>query len=523
MHPTDLAAPPAASLDRTGMLRLELELTDPECVDALSSLPEGRARNDFARQALRIGIIAMRQAQGRIDGDTVRNEGERVIAALAGTLADYRAQTETLLQGTLKAYFDPGDGRFTERVERLVRQDGELERVMRAQIENNQRAITEVLAEHIGESSPLLRLLTPDESNRFLAGLRQSLDTALSGQSGQILREFSLDHPDSALARLVRELKARHGELTGDLARQIELVVGEFSLDRDDSALSRLVRRVEQTQKQISSEFSLDAENSALARLKRELLGVLDAQRQRNDAFQAQVQEALSNMRVRKEEAARSTLHGHSFQEEGFRVIQRLCEQAGDVADDVGGLTGLIPRCKTGDCVVTLGADCVAAGARIVVEFKEDASYSLRNTLEEAETARKNRGAELCLFVHSRRTAPAGMNEFTRHGSDLVVVWDAEDERTDLLLRAGLMVAKAQCVRLSAQAQGRAVELAGMEAAVRAIEKQCEKFEAIRTRCNTIKASADYIIQHADIGQRETQRQIAELDEHLAGLKSQAT
>jgi len=80
----DLAtAAPAAT-----HLRLELDVADPECVAALVSLPEGRARSDFARQALRIGIIALRQAQGRIDAEVIRNEGERVIAALGTTLGD---------------------------------------------------------------------------------------------------------------------------------------------------------------------------------------------------------------------------------------------------------------------------------------------------------------------------------------------------------------------------------------------------------------------------------------------------
>ncbi|HZP85991.1 MAG TPA: hypothetical protein VFB54_04165 [Burkholderiales bacterium] len=521
MDPKDLPFPPLPHLPGLSgnSVRLELEVIDPESVDALASLPEGRARNDFARQALRIGIIALRQAQGRVDAETVRHEGERLMMALGNTLGDYRRQTESLLHDTLKAYFDPSDGRFTERVERLVRQDGELERVMRGQMENNQRAIAEVLTEFVGEDSALLRLLTPDESNQFLAGLRQSLEATLSGQSGQILREFSLDNPDSALTRLVRELKERHGELTGDLAKQIEGVVNEFSLDNDHSALSRLVRRVEHAQKQISNEFSLDAENSALARMKRELLGVLDAQQARNEAFQAQVQEALSNMRVRKEEAARSTAHGRSFQEEGFTLIQRLCEHANDIAENVGDSVGLIPRSKVGDCVITLGADCAAAGARVVVEFKEDASYNLTRTLEEIETARKNREAGIGIFVHSRRTAPQGMSEFARHGNDIVLVWDAEDERSDLLLRAGLMVAKCICVRAGAQAQGRSVELTGMESAMRAIEKHCDKFETIRTRCNSIRAATDVIVQQADIGQREILRQIAELDEHLTGLK----
>ena len=49
MHPTDLAAPPADRLDApAGSLRLDLEVTDPEFADPLTSLPDGRARNDFA-------------------------------------------------------------------------------------------------------------------------------------------------------------------------------------------------------------------------------------------------------------------------------------------------------------------------------------------------------------------------------------------------------------------------------------------------------------------------------------------
>jgi hypothetical protein len=520
MDPKDLSAPLASPSVAPASVRLDLEVTDPECVDALTSLPEGRVRSDFARQALRIGIIALRQAQGRVDAETVRNEGERMITALGTTLGDYRQQTESLLQNTLRSYFDPTDGRFTERVERLVRQDGELERVMRVQIENNQRAVAEVLTEFIGEDSPLLRLLTPDESNRFLAGLRQSLEATLSGQSTQILREFSLDNPESALARLVRELRERHGELTGDLAKRIEAVVNEFSLDDDDSALSRLVRRVEQAQKQISNEFSLDAENSALARLKRELLGVLDSHQKQNETFQSQVQTALEAMRVRKAEAARSTTHGRSFEQEGFRVVQALSDQTGDIAEDVGATPGLIPRSKVGDCLVTLGPDSAGAGERIVVEFKESAGYTLKSTLDELETARKNRGAGVGLFVHSRRTAPEGMRELARYGSDVVVLWDAEDESADVLIRAGLMVAKAIAVRARAEAQGTRLEIGEMESAIRTIEKQCEKFDAIRTKCTTIKSSADAIVDAANIGQREILKQVTELDEHLTALKA---
>ena len=80
-------------------------------------------------------MLALQQAQGRIDTESVRNEGDRLIAALENRLAQYQDQLRSVLGGTLKDYFDPNDGRFTERVERLIRQDGDLEKVIRTQME----------------------------------------------------------------------------------------------------------------------------------------------------------------------------------------------------------------------------------------------------------------------------------------------------------------------------------------------------------------------------------------------------
>jgi len=54
----------------------------------------------------------------------------------------------------------------------------------------------------------------------------------------------------------------------------------------------------------------------------------------------------------------------------------------------------------------------VAAGARIVLEAKESASYDLAKTLEEADVARTNRQAEVCVFVHSTKTAPPSIPTF---------------------------------------------------------------------------------------------------------------
>src|SRR5687767_11771952 len=64
-----------------------------------------------------------------------------------------------------------------------------------------------------------------------------------------------------------------------------------------------------------------------------------------------------------------------------------------------------------------LDAD-VAANSRIVVEAKQDASYGLAHALSENEQARKNRQAEVGVFVFSKRTANAQIVPFGRYGND---------------------------------------------------------------------------------------------------------
>ena len=87
---------------QTSGLRLDLLIEDPETIAALASYPEGRERNRFARTALRIGIIALNQAQGRIDTESVKHEGDRLVREMEGKLSEYRRQTESLLANTLK-------------------------------------------------------------------------------------------------------------------------------------------------------------------------------------------------------------------------------------------------------------------------------------------------------------------------------------------------------------------------------------------------------------------------------------
>ncbi|MCB1186253.1 hypothetical protein KDL29_03720 [bacterium] len=496
------------------------ETDDRELVEAIESYAEGPARDEFILSALKIGVLALRRAQGQIDAEAVRKESERLLTALDSRLDEHQKSVQKDLLASLREYFDPHDGRFNERVNRLIAKDGELEQLIRRQIGTEDSELTRTLGAHLGEASPLMSMLSPDQSRGVLALMNQILEKELTGQRDRILSEFSLDNGNSALSRLVKELGQKHENLQSGINERIETVVGEFSLDSEDSALSRLVSRVEKAQSKISSEFSLDEDSSALARLKKEILGVLEGHSEATRRFETEVRETLASMQARKEEAKKSTRHGIEFEEAACELVMQICIATGDVAEPVGNTTGLIRNCKVGDCVVTLGPDSASAGEKIVLEFKESSSYTLAKALEEIDEARRNRGANVGIFVFSVESLPRELSVFQRYGRDLVVVWNQEDPISDIYLSAAISVAKALCIDGNDGNSEREVDFIELEKAIRDIEKHAGSLDEISGASESIIRSGEKIRDRVRIAQKGLQKHVVMLDEMLATLKS---
>jgi hypothetical protein len=538
--------PVVSAADDAQSIPLTLVVSDRETVAELLQRSDGRERDEYALAALRIGVLSLKHARGQIDADAVRREGEKLLLDLKRALDGSRNEIHTNLTTSLKEYFDPSSGRFQERVERLIKQDGDLEKVLQRQVGSSGSVLAETLAEHIGKNSPLMKLLNPDEANGLVSSVRSAISTVIDEEQKRILGEFSLDNDQSALTRLVKELTAANGKLKADLANEVGTVVQEFSLDKEDSALSRLVKRVESAQATITKEFSLDEEGSALSRLstvineakgsidsnltldneasalyrlKRELVDILGIHEQKVQGFQTNVLTALESMTAQRKESARSTQHGNDFEATACEVIEKEVQKAGDVAARTGATTGLIKNCKVGDLVVELGADSVAAGERFVVEAKEDAGYSVVKALAELDTARKNRGASVGLFLFSAQTAPQGMDMLTRNGDDVLVVWDAQGIESDIVLRAGLSLAKALCVRKQRESDRNDSNWEEVDAAVLAVEKEVNRIGQMRTWTETIESNSNKILDELRKMTNSLERQIAVLRECMETLR----
>lgn len=538
--------PETQASELPGSVCLELVVTDADSVKELVLRAEGRDRSEYSLCALRIGLLSLRHARGQIDADAVRREGDRLLREMDETMESYRAQLNENLTGALRDYFDPRSGRFQERLERLIEKDGELEQVLRRQIGCQGSELANTLAAHVGENSPLMKLLDPEESKGLVNALRYSTEEVLQAERTRILAEFSLDNKDSVLSRLVLELSEENGRLRANLENRIDEVTKEFSLDRDDSALSRLVSKVERAQATIASEFSLDNGGSALSRmshllnqttgainnnltldkdgsalsvLRRELVDILQRHENQASSFQQEVTNALEAMKARRQESLRSTTHGRQFEDVVVEFVQREAERGGDLATATGSTSGEVKYCKVGDAVVELGPDCVAAGEKFVIEAKENASCDLNQSRVEIEIARKNRKASVGIFVFSKRTAPAGQEALLRYGNDIFVVWDADDLSDDVMLKAALSLAKALCVRAAKTRTAEAADFETIDCAIIAIETEAKRLTKMKTWAQTISSNSEKILGEIQKMEDSLEKGINGLKDALIGLR----
>jgi len=501
-------------------LPLELRVDDPDTIRELLTFHEGEPRDRFALNALRIGVLALKQARGQIDADLVRRESERLLTELNDRLGSHAQIVHDCVADSLKQYFDPKDGRLQERIDRLIGRDGELESLLRRQIGDQDLQLAKTLSAHVGAESPLMRVLNPDQSRGVLAAIRDSVEQQLRSQREQVLNQFSLDNKDGALSRFISELSEQQSSLSGELNVKIDRVVREFTLDEKDSALSKLVHRVDDAHQKIASQFSLDNDGSALARMKSELQSLINEHRQDSQRFQSEIREVLAAMATRRQEMQRSTRHGAEFDQAAFAFLQHEAQGKGDIATAVGATTGLIKNCKKGDAVIELGPESAAPGQRIVIEAKEEQQYQLADAREYIETARQNRGALVGVFVYSKRTAPEGMEPLQRLGNDIFVAWDAEDPLTDPYFRAALLLARAMCVRQRIETQAVKVDFSEIEQAILMVEKQSGSLEEVERWTKTIQSSSEKILERIRVARTAFERQVALLSERTDALKS---
>lgn len=223
----------------------------------------------------------------------------------------------------------------------------------------------------------------------------------------------------------------------------------------------------------------------------------------------------LEALNTRRQIERRSTQGVAPFEEAVVDLMRKLADGAGDRCEGTGNTVGSSLKAKVGDVVITLGPDCVAAGERIVVEAKRTQSYTLKKALEECKEARDNRQAQTAIFIWDRESA-RNQPPLTRHGNDIVVLWDEQDPGSDVYVQAAYWLARSLVVP-------RTDDDNRQKARRRQVDGAFEEILKLSATIETVKKSGESVVKQGHIIITNCVNLQGQLIAHVGALRNLTT
>lgn len=442
---------------------VKVALTDPteDAVVLFTSFPPAD-RTEVASEIWRIGLRAMRSAFVQAEQARLADIGETLMADIGKEMRLYGAQQHTILTQVLATYFDPNDGKVTERLREFTRDDGSLATLLKQNLHPENSVLAQTLAQRMGETSPLFRLLSPTDSQGLVKQLEATIKTTLDSNRTSMAQALDPRVADSPVALFLQDLQKELQKNEDDRDKQLKTLTKELDANSADSLLSQLVRRTDAAQRELKDAMNPDNAGSPMSVIKAGLTAVLEEhaaenkafweeQRLRQQSFEVEIREALARIETRKAGERKSPQGGFSFEDAVTEFAQEAVQGAPLTVEPTRGSVGLVPHCKKGDQVLRFTQESAFAGCGMVVEAKRE-PYTVEKALEYLKEAKANRACAVGVFVQATSHAPPGFPHFARYGSDILVTWDAEDERTDPWLHAALLAGLALASRTQRQA-----------------------------------------------------------------------
>lgn len=485
-------------------------------------------RGQLAHDAWQIGLRAVTNAHRLADEARLGDIGKTLLGDIDGQLRSHAERQSERMQEALGRYFDPESGQLGERLRQLTGDGGTLPNLLDRHLGPQNSILVQTLVKHVGEQSPLFKKLSPTDSEGLLQLLSQRMQLAMEAQNSAFQKALDPQCEGGAIGRFFAGLRDELKRAEGDQAEQLKLALAALDTTKEDSLLNQLRRETQIAREQLLQAINPAAEGSPLAIIHTSLTDRLErhakTQQEKLDEahkatveFQRDVREAVQRIEVRRHEELRSIHGGRLFEDAVTDFIQQAVGNNGYIVEATGASVGNRPACKIGDTVIHYPLEHAFRDERVVVEAKQDKSYSVPAALKELEAARANRGARVGIFVMSKSHAGPGFPTFSRYGQDILVTWDAENPTSDPYLQGALMVGLALAVRhRTPAAEGDVQALQGIE---QRIAKEVERLQEIQEASAKIRKQVETIDKLAATGTQKLQKLLRDAKDTLLALK----
>ena len=455
-----------------------VSVNDPITLKALSNVP-AEHQQDFIERALSIGVVALDAATKQAEAIRLGDIGTDIKEYLSTFKDDMAKEVEEVMG----SYFDPKSGKFEKRIETLLKGEdgGEIGRLLENKFKGDDSPLQKSLNKFLGPESEFTKKLDPDNTGGVVNDMKSAIEKVVSTQISEVLVEFDLNNENGALKRLTTQIEDDSGKLG----------------------------------KEIKDIFDLNNQSSQLSVFKKTIFDEVESIKEIFNDFNQKVGERLAIDKVEK----KTTIGGNRFEDAVIDFIIKNCS-GGVITEAVGNVAGVIPHSKKGDLLITMGSDAVGAGRKIVVEIKNVKNKSIESASEELIEAKRNRKADVGVFVFSKESAPKGLGNLERNGKDIFVIWDPDSNDYDGYLEAAISFSKALIAQDKSHESNNYDAAKTLEDAIESLGQSIKYLDSMAGSTKTIQNQVDSLNKDINTARKKVSTQVVLLNGLLDSFKA---
>jgi hypothetical protein len=325
-------------------------------------------RTGLVTDAWTIGLRALMNAYKQAEEARLQDIGKTLKEDLDRQLQVYVERQQATFVQVLARYFDPRDGQVVARLEGFLRDGGDLAKTMERYLSPERGELALTLARELGENSPLLKRLSPTDSEGVLFLLEAKLREVLAENHAEVTRALDPVAEDGAVARFLRALRQELEKADNDRSKQLAVATKALDANDENSLLSRLMRETAAAKNAFIMAMNPELPTSPMGVLKNTLSTLLEqhvktqeesmlALHERQAKFEQNVREALVRLEERKRGDMKSPRGGTSYEEAVLRFVQHAVQGAPLEVSTTANTVGAKPNCKKGDQVLRFTAE----------------------------------------------------------------------------------------------------------------------------------------------------------------------
>lgn len=341
--------------------------------------------------------------------------------------------------------------------------------------------------------------------------LEAQLRTVMSDGHAELVRALDPLEKDGAVGRFLTSLREELKGADEDRGKQLAAALAALDANDEKSLISRLASDTAKARQMVLKAVNPEVEGSPMAILKTTLttllkeqgaatVASLERQAQRQTAFEKEVREVLARIETKRTQDQKSARGGYAFETTALDFIDAALRGTPCVFDVTTNTVGHVDRCKKGDAVARFTAESAFSGSAVVFEVKRDGGYNAQRALAELDEARRNRDAQVGVFVMAESHASDTFPRFARHGNNVLVVWNEQDGATDPRFHAAIVLALALVSR--AKKVGDDGDIAALSDIESRIQAEVERLERMDKNGETIRKNAEAIADEIRKGKK---------------------